>query len=86
MAKAKQLDEWGRAANLLALIANVNRDQKKRRQPFDAYDFIPETLATRPKKRRKTAAELFAKLAGFEGLTVEIVTESTWQAAEAQTV
>jgi hypothetical protein len=82
MTKSRQLGEWMQTGNLLALLANINRDKAKRRQPFDEFDFIPKSLATRPKKRQKTAAELFGSLAGIPGSQVETVTEQTsWQQA-----
>jgi hypothetical protein len=34
-------DEWSRASESLALLANVNRDPKKRRKPFVPGDFSP---------------------------------------------
>jgi hypothetical protein len=40
MADARNRAEWGRAASLMALIANVNRDPKKSRA-FKPGDFDP---------------------------------------------
>jgi hypothetical protein len=37
-------DDW-RSALVASLIANVNRDQKKRRKPYSPEDFIPDWLA-----------------------------------------
>lgn len=35
------IDDW-RAGIVAATIANVNRDEKKRRKPYTPQDFIPE--------------------------------------------
>jgi hypothetical protein len=42
MADARNRAEWGRAASIMALIANVNRDPKKSRA-FKPGDFDPFT-------------------------------------------
>lgn len=34
-------DDW-RAALIASVIANANRDQKKRSQPYQPHDFIPD--------------------------------------------
>jgi hypothetical protein len=47
MVIGRRRDEWDRAANLMALIANVNRDAKKT-NPFNAEDFNPMS----PKEER----------------------------------
>ncbi|CUS04243.2 protein of unknown function [Candidatus Promineifilum breve] len=36
--------EWVRSAALQALVANVNRDAKRRPQPYTLNDFLPEWL------------------------------------------
>lgn len=33
--------EWNRAASIMAILANVNRDAKRRPKPFTADDFSP---------------------------------------------
>lgn len=40
MADGRRRDEWHRASHLLTLIANVNRDPKKR-SAFKPEDFFP---------------------------------------------
>jgi hypothetical protein len=46
-----------RMATLAALLANINRDSKKRPQPYSARDFMP--FEERP---RETSADLSARL------------------------
>ncbi len=41
MAEARQRAAWGRTASLMALIAEVNRDRKRRGRPFRPADFDP---------------------------------------------
>lgn len=41
MGRGRQEGEWERAASVMALIANVNRDPKKKASPFRAADFNP---------------------------------------------
>lgn len=41
MADGRQRSDWGRMSSLMALIANVNRDPKKKRQPYKPRDFDP---------------------------------------------
>lgn len=40
MADAKERSDWGRASSLMALMANLNRDPKKR-GPFKPSEFSP---------------------------------------------
>jgi len=40
---------WAHTSNLMALIAEVNRDPKKRHRPFSAEDFRPRTKEQQPK-------------------------------------
>jgi hypothetical protein len=41
MAEGRGRAEWGRMASLMSLVANVNRDPRRRRQPFTPDDFNP---------------------------------------------
>jgi hypothetical protein len=59
--------DWQRAASVMALIANVNRDPKKRLQAYKAEDFMPRivseqaaepTQERQPAKRRMTTEEM----------------------------
>jgi hypothetical protein len=47
--RGKEYAEWDRLAALLCLIANVNRDPKKRTRPYTPHDFFrrPGTKAVR---------------------------------------
>lgn len=40
-----------RAATVASLIANVNRDRKKRSRPYTVNDFMPDFAGTRKKHR-----------------------------------
>ncbi|XZE17478.1 hypothetical protein SH449x_002730 [Pirellulaceae bacterium SH449] len=48
MVRGKREHDWGLASHVMALLAEINRDRKKRRRPFRAEDFNP-TLAVRAK-------------------------------------
>ena len=52
MVEAKQKNDWGHTAAIMALTANCHRDPKKRRQPFSPTDFDP-TLPEPPRERTK---------------------------------
>lgn len=41
MAQGRDKPEWGRAAAIMALLANINRDQKKKPRPYESSDFDP---------------------------------------------
>jgi hypothetical protein len=41
LAEARQRDQWLHTSSLLALLASIHRDPKKRRQPYSARDFDP---------------------------------------------
>ncbi|MEP0846069.1 MAG: hypothetical protein HRF50_04510 [Phycisphaerae bacterium] len=41
MARERQRAEWSRTASLLALLASVHRDPKKRRRPYSAAEWNP---------------------------------------------
>ena len=47
MATARQEADWSRTASIMAMLANINRDPKKRRRPFEAFDFMPEPYASK---------------------------------------
>ena len=50
MAEGRGRAEWGRTASMMALVANVNRDPRKRRKPFQPDDFIPPAYKARREK------------------------------------
>lgn len=56
MADARSREAWAHTAQVLCLIANVNRDPKKQR-PFKPADFDPHTQARR-RSRPVTVARL----------------------------
>jgi hypothetical protein len=47
MAEARKREQWAHTSLACCLIANANRDAKKRREPFTPNDFTPY-----PDKRR----------------------------------
>ncbi len=58
LAEAKSKAEWSHTAALLAMTANVNRDSKKRPQPYTSDDFNPH--ARRAKQKVFTKANVQA--------------------------
>ncbi|HOQ06093.1 MAG TPA: hypothetical protein PKY88_12870 [Anaerohalosphaeraceae bacterium] len=67
MAQGRGESAWGRTSNLMALIANVNRDPKKGR-PFKPEDFNPYARKSRvivlTKKNFGLLRDLFIGKAG----------------------
>lgn len=51
MAEGKCKEAWGRTSTLLALLANVNRDPKKRSKEFTPSEFNP--YEAREKKKQE---------------------------------
>jgi hypothetical protein len=54
-----------RAGVVASVIANVNRDPKKRREPFEPKDFMPrfgETERAKPEPKRQTVTQQLAKV------------------------
>src|SRR5262245_35831254 len=47
-AEARSRHHWDIAASILALIANVNRDPKRRHTPFSPAEFNPHVARHRP--------------------------------------
>ena len=44
MYEGRRLHDWAQTANLMALLANCNRDPAKKRTPFSLADFLPPDL------------------------------------------
>jgi len=61
MAEARDRQLWAHTSSLLALVANVNRDVKKRPRPFKPADFNPHE---RKKGAKLGVAELKEMLEG----------------------
>lgn len=59
-----------RIAQLCALIANVNRDPKKRPQPWGIEDFMVVENAAKARKREGIAPETIAFLFAASGVAV----------------
>ena len=50
--------EWSRTASIMALIANVNRDSKRRQEPFTIDDFSPYGQANKTASRELTQNDI----------------------------
>lgn len=44
MQDGRRRQQWTHTANIMALIANCNRDPKRQRRPFHLADFLPPDL------------------------------------------
>lgn len=66
MAEVRTGHDWDQTASILALLAETNRDPKKRYRPFTPADFHP--LHRRKRKRRDLSeADMQAQLEFFAG-------------------
>jgi hypothetical protein len=45
MLRAKRLHEWDQTGELVSIMANANRDVRKRRRPFRKSECVPPDLA-----------------------------------------
>lgn len=59
--------DWNHTASLLAIIAEANRDPKKRSRPYRPEEFHPMT-ARRRRRRDMTAEEAESALRSFAGI------------------
>ena len=57
-----------RLAQLLALIANVNRDPKRRKTPWTPEDFIPDRVPRRSGEVADLRPRIDAAMAAFGGI------------------
>jgi hypothetical protein len=57
-----------RMAQLLALVANVNRDPSRRRRPYSPADFLPERGPRREPDQASLRTGIDAAMAAFGGL------------------
>jgi hypothetical protein len=44
MSRGRRIHDWGRSASIIAIIANANRNPKRRRRPYQPADFVPSDL------------------------------------------
>lgn len=52
MVEARQRDQWNHTADLMALLANLQRDPKRRSRPFERGHFHPlQEVSQTPVKR-----------------------------------
>lgn len=63
-ANARRRIDWNHTASILAMLAEINRDHKKRSKPFSAEDFHPDIIAERERK----AAEVKVNRGNFDAL------------------
>lgn len=47
MADGRSKSEWSHTSNILAMFANVNRDPKKRKRPYESKEFNPHFMKSR---------------------------------------
>jgi hypothetical protein len=57
-----------RLAQLLALIANVNRDPKRRKLPWTPEDFLPRRVPRRTAAQADLRPRIDASMAAFGGV------------------
>ena len=50
MAEGRERKEWNRLSHLMALLATINRDVKRHRNPFEPSEFNPFERQTRTTK------------------------------------
>ena len=63
MAEGRNRAQWAQTAEVLALIANVNRDPKKHPEPFRAVDINPYARkGSKPKPKAVSMSELRAMI------------------------
>lgn len=63
MARGRQRDEWDRTSTVLAMLANLHRDPKKRRTPYRPADFHPmETQRRRGLRLGKSTMGVLKKI------------------------
>lgn len=48
MAEARRRDEWSRTSSIMALLANIHRDPRRRRTAFAPADFDPFAPQSQP--------------------------------------
>jgi hypothetical protein len=63
--RGKEFAEWERLSALLCLLANVNRDPKKRRRPFSPHDFFRRPGTKAPRRGTALTGESFRAMKGL---------------------
>lgn len=58
MAEGRSRASWGVASHVMALLANANRDSKRRPHPFEAADFNPYAETSSPKALKVSPGEM----------------------------
>ncbi|MCE9618431.1 MAG: hypothetical protein K8R92_00795 [Planctomycetes bacterium] len=48
MSEARINQQWDHTASLMAVLAEINRNNEERKQPFTMMDFHPKHLQQRP--------------------------------------
>ena len=57
MMTARSKHSWNVASNVMAMIAEVNRDRSKRHEPFTGADFNPYTLSEKAESKSSDPKE-----------------------------
>jgi hypothetical protein len=58
-ARAKAQHDWNQTSSIMAVIANTNRDPKRRAKPYEPRDFNPYAP---PKQRVRVSASEVGKM------------------------
>jgi len=69
MLKGKRIHDWGQTGSIVAIIANANRNPKRRRAPYQIADFVPTDLRRyfrQPRGLRMTRGTLHAMKGMFK--------------------
>jgi len=65
-----EIEDW-RAGMIASVIANANRDEKKRRKPFEPKDFMPQRIAPEQEEQsweeQARLLEMWFRTAGKKG-------------------
>lgn len=62
-----EIEDW-RAGMIASVIANANRDEKKRRKPFEPKDFMPQRIEEEQSwEEQARLLEMWFRTAGKKG-------------------
>ncbi len=66
MVEARQRDQWQHTAQVLCLVANCNRDEKRRSSPYEPWEFHPLELRDRRPVKQRIPWKAFEGLCGLD--------------------
>ena len=74
MARGRLRADWDRAASILAQTANINRNPKKQKTPFDPVDFNPYRDKKQRRKKKCWSDQLrdLARAAGAKTVKIPV--------------